>query len=71
MMGFTADGQIDAGMLQRRDQALGISTQKVRDDRAELARSAPPIQPGTNGWLSGATQQLTLMKTELKNRRGA
>jgi hypothetical protein len=70
MMGFTADGQLDAEMLQRRDKAFGVSIQELRDDRAELARSAPPVQHGANGWLSGATQQLTLVKTEVKNRRG-
>ena len=70
MMGFTEDGQLSAEMLQGRDQRLGISTQQVRGERATLAKAAPPVQPGANGWSSGATQQLTLAKVELKNRRG-
>jgi hypothetical protein len=70
MMGFTAYGQLKPEMIQSRDNELGISTAKERQNREDLAKSAPPVQPGADGWSSGQSQQLTLTKTPLKNKLG-
>ena len=53
MMGFTQDGQIKPEILQARDTRLRISSADNRKDRADLASSAPSVQPGADGWSSG------------------
>jgi hypothetical protein len=70
MMGFTADGQLKPEMIQSRDKELGISTAKERKNRINLANSAPPVQPGADGWASDQAQQLVLTKMPLMNKRG-
>lgn len=70
MMGFTADGQIKPEMLQSRDKELGVSTEKEKKSREDLAKSAPPVQPGADNWSSGQSPQLVLNKLPLKNRQG-
>jgi hypothetical protein len=70
MMGFTAYGQLKPEMIQSRDNELGISTAKERQNREDLSKSAPPVQPGADGWSSGQSRQLTLTKTPLKNKLG-
>ena len=70
MMGFTEDGQLKPEMIQSRDKELGISTAKERKDRQDLTQSAPPVQPGADGWQSGQAPQLVLNKIPLKNKRG-
>jgi hypothetical protein len=70
MMGFTADGQLKLEMIQSRDKELGISTATERQNREDLAKSAPPVQPGADGWSSGQSQQLTLTRMPLKNKLG-
>ncbi len=70
MMGFTQDGQLKPEMLQSRDKELGISTDKKRKAREDLAKSAPPVQPGADGWESGQSPQLVLNEMPLKNKRG-
>lgn len=51
MMGFTADGQVDAAMAQARDERLGVRTQERRDSRADIP--APSIAAGANAWEKG------------------
>ena len=70
MMGFTDYGQIKEDMVQIRDKELGISTVKQRKAREDLAKSAPAVLPGANGWQSGQSPQLELNSVPLKNRRG-
>ena len=70
MMGFTQDGQIRPEILQARDNRLRISTADKRRDRADLASSAPPVQPGADGWSSGQVSQLSLSRVPLQNKRG-
>jgi len=70
MMGFTADGQLKAEMIERREKELCIQTSESRQNRQDLAKSAPSVQPGADGWSSGQTQQLTLARMPLKNKSG-
>jgi hypothetical protein len=70
MMGFTDYGQVKPEMVQSRDKELGISTEKERKAREDLAKSAPLVLPGANGWQSGQSPQLALKEMPLKNKRG-
>jgi len=70
MMGFTQDGQIKPEILQARDSRLKIVTADTRRARADLASSAPPVQPGADGWSSGQAPQLSLSRVPLQNKRG-
>jgi hypothetical protein len=70
MMGFTADGQLKPDMIARRDKGLKISTQHERNARVNLAASAPPVQPGADGWQAGQTAQLRLDHVPLRNKQG-
>lgn len=69
MMGFTEDGQLDAARIARRDDELGVSTSKERANRKDLAASAGPVLPGSDGWQSGQAPQLILSKVPFKARR--
>ena len=51
MMGFTADGQADAGMVRERDRRFGISSDAVRARRADIRPG--PIAAGADAWQSG------------------
>ena len=70
MMGFTADGQLKPELLRSRDERLGVSTDREKRSREDLARSAPPVRPGADGWTDGTSPQLVLNGLPLKNRRG-
>ena len=70
MMGFTQDGQLKPEMIQSRDKELGIATVKERQDREDLAKSAPPVQPGADGWQGGQSPQLVLQRLPFKNKQG-
>jgi Protein of unknown function (DUF1264) len=70
MMGFTADGQLKSEMIVNRDKELNISTENERKARADLAKSAVPVQPGADGWQSGQSPQLVLKRIPLKNKQG-
>ena len=70
MMGCTADGQLDQGMLAARDRRLGLSSADSRRARAELARTAPAVLPGADAWSDGTTVQLALEERPVRNRRG-
>ena len=56
MMGFTADGQIDAAMVSARDARFGISSEKKRADRADIRE--PAILSGADAWQTGNTVQI-------------
>lgn len=56
MMGFTADGQADPGMVAERDRRFGINSADKRSDRSSIP--APAIASGANGWQHGRTVQL-------------
>lgn len=56
MMGFTADGQADAGMVAARDKRFGIDSAAKRKDREKIP--TPPIDPGADGWQRGQTIQI-------------
>jgi hypothetical protein len=57
MMGFTADGQADPGMVRARDERFGVSSEENRKRRADIV--APPIEPGADAWQRGEPIQLT------------
>ena len=56
MMGFTADGQADAGMVAARDARMGIDSVAKRKQREDIA--APAIAPGADAWRQGRTVQV-------------
>lgn len=56
MMGFTADGQADAAMVQSRDQRFSIDSAGKRKDRASIP--APAIDPDADAWQKGRAVQL-------------
>ena len=56
MMGFTADNQTDAAMVTARDARFGVSSERKRADRADIA--APAILPGADAWQRGTTVQI-------------
>jgi hypothetical protein len=57
MMGFTADGQSDPGMVAARDRHFNVSSEKKRADRADIV--APAIDPGADAWQKGPAFQLS------------
>lgn len=69
MMGFTADGQLDAGMLRKRDTQLETNTASLKRTRADLAQAAPPPDPSADGWKNGTSYRLALEEVPLKNKR--
>lgn len=56
MMGFTADGQIDAAMVAARDARFGVSSADKRGNRADIP--APPVAAGADAWQQGRVVQL-------------
>src|SRR4051794_8327092 len=58
MMGFTADGQIHQDMLADRDRRLNASTEKQKQNRADI--QPPPLVAGANSWEAGTALQLSL-----------
>ncbi len=56
MMGFTADGQADPGLVEARDQRFGVDSAEKRRDRAGIP--SPPVHPGADGWQRGQTVQI-------------
>ncbi|MBV8709658.1 MAG: OBAP family protein [Acidobacteriaceae bacterium] len=58
MMGFTADGQINKEMVADRDKRFGVSTDKEKENRADI--QPPPVLPGANSWETGEVLQLSL-----------
>jgi hypothetical protein len=56
MMGFTADGQIDASLVESRDRRFGTDSNSKRADRAGI--EAPAIDPAADAWQHGTTLQI-------------
>ena len=61
MMGFTADGQSDAAMVQSRDRRFGVDSQVKKTERADI--QAPTIDPGADAWQRGTTIQIADPRT--------
>jgi hypothetical protein len=62
MMGFTADGQSDATLVEARDRRFGIDSKKKRSDRADIEVSA--IDPAADAWQRGTAIQITDPQTK-------
>ncbi|HLS26284.1 MAG TPA: OBAP family protein [Beutenbergiaceae bacterium] len=62
MMGLTGDGQADEDLIRARDRRLGVSTQRKRENRADI--HVPKIAPGANPWEGGQTVQTRLEKMD-------
>jgi hypothetical protein len=62
MMGFTADGQSDASMVQSRDRRFGVDSAAKRANRADI--QAPPLDPDADAWQHGTTIQITDPRTQ-------
>ena len=57
MMGFTADGQVDAALVAERDHRLSIDPAKVKAGRADL--TVRPVAEGADAWQRGPAFQLS------------
>ncbi len=64
MMGFTADGQASDDMIQTRDERLGVSSSRKRQNRADIPM--PQVAPGANMWETGRTVQTRIEETDFK-----
>src|SRR5690606_37762227 len=53
---FTADGQADEGMLDTRDQRLGVDRAEKRRQCADIP--APQVDPGADAWQHGEAYQI-------------
>jgi hypothetical protein len=58
MMGFTADGQVKPELVDKRDQALGVSTAAKKAARADIPDTE--ILPGADAWQAGNVVQVKL-----------
>lgn len=58
MMGFTEDGQIHPELIRERDERLDISTEKVKQNRADI--QPPPVLPLANAWENGEIRQFII-----------
>ena len=58
MMGFTADGQAQANMVDGRDRRFKIHGEAKRRERENIP--APPIAVGADAWQQGDIRQLSL-----------
>ncbi|MFC4275646.1 OBAP family protein [Achromobacter aloeverae] len=65
MMGFTRDGQVDAALVQARDDRLKLSTSEQRKNRGDIA--TPAVAQGANAWERGKTIQLQASEVSVKN----
>ena len=62
MMGFTADGQSDAALVEARDRRFGVDSQDKRKGRADI--QAPAIDPAADAWQRGTALQITDPRTK-------
>jgi hypothetical protein len=56
MMGFTADGQVNADMVTARDKRFGIDSAEKKKDRESIR--APEIAEGADAWQRGKVMQI-------------
>jgi len=68
MMGFTADGQINAPMSDARDARFEVSTAENAKQRADIPY--PDIDPEADAWQKGIVMQIEIADVG-KQRRGA
>ncbi|ENB9665172.1 MULTISPECIES: OBAP family protein [Pseudomonas] len=57
MMGFTADGQVDAAMVEQRNRRLGVDATRIKAQRADIR--IPAADPQADGWEYGNVIQIT------------
>ena len=57
MMGFTADGQANADMVEQRNRRLGVDSAKIKAQRANIR--VPAADPHADGWRHGNVFQIT------------
>jgi hypothetical protein len=48
MMGFTREGQLHPELVQERDKRFNVSTEKIKNSRADIA--TPEVDPMANAW---------------------
>lgn len=58
MMGFTDDGQLDHGLLEKRDENFDISTAEKREQRQDIP--VPDVDSLANAWERGEVRQLQI-----------
>ncbi len=68
MMGFTGEGQLDPALLADRDRRLGIDTQEIKRQRADIV--AHPVAEGANAWQRGQVIQLQRVQGGGEHARG-
>jgi hypothetical protein len=68
MAALTEDGQVDAGLLRARDDALPLTTSERRLARAYI--EAPEPVDGADAWQRGEVLQLTLRQSFAKTEPG-
>lgn len=56
MMGFTADGQVDATRVQQRDKRFGIDSAEKEKNRADIP--TPTVDNGADAWSKGNVFQI-------------
>jgi len=56
MMGFTADGQANPTLVQRRDARFGVDSAATRAARVDIPTA--PIDPGADAWRTGKVIQI-------------
>ncbi len=57
MMGFTADGQVDAALVAARNQRFSVDEAAKKQNRADIP--APAVDPRADGWQHGQAIQLS------------
>src|SRR5699024_1176374 len=63
MMGFTADGQADDGLVRARHARVGVSTSARRSKRKSIP--PPDVASGANQWASGWSRRTTTEPTQV------
>jgi len=61
MMAFTKDGQINAELLKKRKETMGVDSEEVRKRRAS-ALPCPTVTKGADAWEKGVVYQLAPQK---------
>lgn len=56
MMGFTADGQIDPALVQKRDARFGVDSTEKKQARTDIP--APAVDAGADAWTHGNSFQI-------------
>ncbi|CAM5364552.1 hypothetical protein SVIOM342S_04214 [Streptomyces violaceorubidus] len=65
MTGFTEDGQASDEMIRARDDLLGLSTSRKRENRSDIP--TPEVAPDADAWESGRTVQAWIEETDLRH----